>query len=78
MGYHRRYDFNEITRGIRAMSAEMNDMGQTGFISWPIKQQMYELKWLIEESLESSSTYADEENWLHEQEQQRLINILKR
>ena len=78
MGYHRRYDFNEITRGIHAMSAEMNDMGQTGFISWPIKQQMYELKWLIEESLESTSRYADEDEFLKEHEQQRLINILKK
>jgi len=78
MGYQSRYDIASITRGIRAMHSEMNDSHLTGWNQWPIKQQMYQLKWLIEESLESSSTYADEENWLNEQEQQRLINILKR
>ena len=60
------------------MQSEMNAIGQTGFITWPIKKQMYQLKWLIEESLESASRYAGEDEFLNEHEQQRLINILKK
>ena len=78
MGYRNRYDVTEIRRGICAMQSEMNDMGQSGFITWPIKKQMYQLKWLIEESLESASRYAGEDEFVKEHEQQRLIDILKK
>jgi hypothetical protein len=78
MGYQSRYDIVELTRGIRAMHAEINNGYSTGWNQWPVKQQMYQLKWLIEESLESSNTFADETTWLCDQEQQRLIQLLKK
>jgi hypothetical protein len=55
----------------------MNNPRNDGFTTWPIKQDLYQLKWLIESALENASTYAPEQEWLNEQEQKKIWKILK-
>lgn len=78
MGYKRDWDANTVKHNIWAMRAECTDMRNDGFVTWETKKELYRLKWLIDESLEACSTYAPEAEWLKEQEQQRIINILKK
>jgi hypothetical protein len=78
MGYRRDWDANAIRHGIWMMRAECTNPRNDGFLTWGTKQELYKLKWLIDESLEACSNYAGEEEWLKEQEQQRIINILKK
>jgi hypothetical protein len=59
------------------MRAEMNSAYNDGFVTWPIKQDLYRLKWLIDESLEQASTYVGETEWLKEQEGEKIMRILK-
>jgi hypothetical protein len=59
------------------MRAEMNSPYNDGFATWPIKQDLYRLKWLIDESLEQASGYAGETEWLKEQEGEKIMRILK-
>jgi tellurite resistance protein len=59
------------------MRAECTNPLNDGFVTWGTKQELYKLKWLVDESLAACSNYAGEEEWLKEQEQQRIINILK-
>ena len=47
-------------------------------MTWATKQELYKLKWLIDESLAECSTYSGESEWLKEQEQERIIDILKK
>ena len=77
MGYRRDWDITAITHGIWMMRAEMNSPRNDGFTTWPIKQELYKLKWLVEESLASGSTYAGEKEWLEEQEREKIMRILK-
>jgi hypothetical protein len=59
------------------MRAELNNPYNDGFSTWPIKQDLYQLKWLIDESLAQASRYAGEEEWLKEQEREKIMRILK-
>ena len=77
MGFSKDWDLNAMLHGIWSMRAEMNSPYNDGFVTWPIKQDLYRLKWLIDESLAQASTYAGEEEWLKEQEQQKIMRILK-
>ena len=44
---------------------------------WGSKQDLYILKWLIEDKLKKIPKFEDEDDWLKFKEQQRIINILK-
>ena len=78
MGYRRDWDANAIRHGIWSMRAECVDSRTDGFVTWNTKQELYKLKWLIDESLDACSTYAGEQEWLKEQEQERIMRILKK
>jgi hypothetical protein len=78
MGFRKDYDFNAIVHGIYSMRYECTNPRNDGFITWGTKQDLYRLKWLIDDSLAQCSTYAPEAEWLKEQEQQRLMEILKK
>jgi len=78
MGYIRDWDMNAIRHGIWMMRAEMNNPRNDGFVTWGVKQELYQLKWLVDQTLDEASTYAGETEWLREQEQQRILDILKK
>ena len=50
----------------------------TGFVNWPCKQDLYRVKFAVDEMLKKTSGFAGEEEWLCEQEAQRIVNILKK
>jgi len=60
------------------MWAGANDPYVTGYNNWPCKQDLYRVKFAIDEMLETTSTFAGEEEWLKEQEQEKVMRILKR
>ena len=76
MGFRKDWDTNAIRHGIWVMRSQMNSPYNDGFTTWPIKQELYQLKWLIDASLAEASTYAGEEAWLNEEEQKRVWSIL--
>jgi len=77
VGFKKDWDLNSIKHQIWLMRAEMNSGYNDGWTAWSIKQEMYQLKWLLDESLVSSGEFHGEEAWLKEQEQNRLVKILK-
>jgi len=77
MGYKHRYDIIEAYNQIRAAGAELNDPRTDGFISWSVKQDLYQFKWFLDDLLKNSSTFGPEEEWLREQEQKRIVRYLR-
>jgi len=77
MGY-KDWDTNAIRHQIWAMRYAVTSPYNDGFTAWPVKQELYELKWLIEESLNKCSMFSPEEEWLKEKEQEKIVEILKR
>lgn len=77
MSFRKNWDLASIQHGIWCMRSELTNPYNDGFVTWPIKQDLYRLKWLIDESLAKSSTYVGEAEWLEEEEKKRVWKILK-
>jgi hypothetical protein len=76
MGYKKNWDVANVAQQINTMVYEMNSGYTDGFVGWGIKQDLFRIKWLAEDALKRSSTFAGEEEWLREQEKKKVIRIL--
>lgn len=74
----KRWNVAEIRNQIQSAMFECTNPYNDGFTTWPIKQDLYQIKWAIEQALEQCPTFAPEEQFLKEHEQERLLEILKR
>ena len=78
MGYKHSYDIIQAYQQIRAAASECNNPKTDGFIAWGVKQDLYQLKWMLDELLKDCPVFGEtEEGWLREQEQKRVIRYLK-
>jgi hypothetical protein len=78
MGYKYSYDITKATREINAAAYDACDKLSDGFICWGAKQDLYRLKWVLEDALKRCPDFGSiEEQWLYEQEQKKIIRILK-
>jgi len=77
MGYKHTYDIISAYQQIRAAAHECSHPRTDGFVAWGVKQDLYQLKWLIEEELKKCPEFAPEADWLKEQEQKKILRILK-
>lgn len=63
---------------IRHASFEASSPYNDGFTQWGIKQDLYQLKWLLDDVIKQCPDFGTiEAEWLTQQEHFRLINILK-
>lgn len=65
---------DEAVAQIRLCAAEATSHFNDGWTAMGCKKDLVELKWLIEDLLETCPTFIGEEVW----EQERLIELLKR
>ena len=54
------------------------DPYETGWNNWPCKQDLYRVKFAVDEMLKNTSKFTGEEEWLLEQEKEKMWKILKR
>ena len=62
---------------LRACAYDMNDMRLDGYTQWGCKQDLYRIKFMLDELLEKGHTFVPETEWLEEQEKERVVRILK-
>lgn len=78
MGFKTNWDIAEISRQIHTMSRECSSTYNTGFVTFEIKKDLYQLKQIIDQALKDAPDFGVlEQQWLTEQEQKRIIKILK-
>lgn len=78
MGFKQSWDLSDMSRQIHAMARECASPYNTGFVTFEIKKDLYQLKEIIDRALQESPNFGDmEQEWLTEQEQKRIIRILK-
>jgi hypothetical protein len=77
MGYKTSRNINSAIQQINAIVHDVQDNGATGFVQWPAKQDLYRLKWFIDDAIKRCPTFSMEDEWMREQEKERLIKILK-
>lgn len=72
------WNVREIEGQLYRMHSGATDARLTGWNNWPCKQDLYRVKFLVDELLEDCPTFTDEEQWLREQEAEKLVRILKK
>jgi hypothetical protein len=78
MGYKHSYDIVQAYQQIRSAAAECTNSRTDGFIAWGVKQDLYQLKWYLDDLLKRCPEFSSvEADWLREQEQKKIIKILK-
>ena len=77
MGYNHSYDIVRALNEIRKAAYECSNGRTDGFVAWGIKQDMYQVKWMLDDLLKNCPTFTPEAAWLKEQEQKKIIRILK-
>jgi hypothetical protein len=55
-----------------------NDPYMTGFVNWPCKQDLYRVKFAVDEMLANTGKFVGEDEWLLEQEKEKMWKILKK
>lgn len=78
MGYRKPINVADVISQIRMAGYECSDMRTDSWIAWGIKQDLYMIKWALDESLRQCPEFSPEPEWLQEQEQNRIIKILKK
>ena len=67
---------DKVIADCRKMYAGANDPYVTGFVNWPCKQDLYRVKFAVDEMLEKTSGFVGEEEWLKEQEKEKMWKAL--
>jgi hypothetical protein len=75
MGFNKSWDVADIARQLRAAMSECSNPGNDGFTACYCKQDLYQIRCLIEDNWDHLPKFPDQERqW----EQQRIIQRLKR
>jgi len=72
------WNIEEIKTEIDKIAFAESNMADSGFNTWQAKQELYKLYWYIEEKLMKADTYAPEEDFLKENDINKMWRILKK
>ena len=76
MGFRKPMDYNSVSHQIYMAGVEMNNPRNDGFTTFEIKKDLYKIKWLLDQIMKNSSTYAGEEEFVKEHEQKVMWRTL--
>ena len=65
------WDVEQVISACQKMYYGANDPYVTGWNNWPCKQDLYRVKFAVDEMLKNTSTFAGEQEWLEEQNIER-------
>ena len=78
MGLRKSWDVADIANQLHSLSRECNSSYTDGFTSFEFKKELYLVKEIVDRALQSAPDFGElEQQWLTEQEQKRIIKILK-
>ena len=62
---------------INKLGTKARDCHLTGWINWPAKQDLYKIYWEVKKELDKCPTFADEDEWIREHEQDVFLEKLE-
>jgi hypothetical protein len=77
MGFKKNWDVANVARHINIASLECTSRYNDGFTQWMAKQDLYKIKWIVDDAISRCPKFGPEEDWLKEQEQKKIIDILR-
>ncbi len=72
MGFRKPMDYNSVSHQIYIAGVEINSPRNDGFVQWEIKQDLYKLKFLLDQILEQSPEFVGEQEFLTEQSKKQM------
>jgi hypothetical protein len=78
MGFKKNWDVADIASQINTLALEINSSYNDGFTSWHCKQDLWRIKWLVDDALSRAPNFGDDETeWLKIQDQKKMWQTLK-
>jgi hypothetical protein len=77
MGYKYHYNITTAILEVNKASRECCDPKLDGFVAFGIKQDLYSLKFILEDAIRRCPTFSGEAEWIREKEKEKVIRILK-
>jgi hypothetical protein len=78
MGLKKNWEVGDITSQVHSLAREISSPYNDGYTQWHCKQDLYQIKQLVDQALARSPDFGDlEQEWLHTQEKKHIIKILK-
>ena len=74
----RNWSIKEVENQLQRIYYACTDPRMDGFVTWGCKQDLYRVKFLVDELLEKCPTYSVEAEWLRELEAEKIVQILKK
>ena len=68
----KQWDANRVISECQQMYFGANDPHVTGWVNWPCKQDLYRVKFAVDEMLAKTSRFSGEDAWLLEQEKDKM------
>jgi len=66
------WNVNQVISDCQQMYFGATDPMVTGWVNWPCKQDLYRVKFAVDEMLAKTSTFSGEAEWLLEQEKDKM------
>jgi hypothetical protein len=77
MSFQKRWDAESIISNLAACAAQVRDGRNDGWTAWGCKQDLYRVKFALDEMLKHAPSFAGEQEWLQDQERLQIWKILK-
>jgi hypothetical protein len=78
MGFKKNWEVGDITSQVHSLAREISSPYNDGYTQWHCKQDLYQIKQLVDQALARSPDFGDlEQEWLQTQEKKHIIKILK-
>lgn len=78
MGFKNPLDYNRMHHQVYMAGVELHHPGNDGFTQFEIKKDLHKIKWLLDEILADSPTFAGEEEFLKEHDQVKMWRTIKK
>ena len=72
------WNVDQVIAECRKMYSGANNSYETGWNNWPCKQDLYRVKFAVEEMLQNTSKFAPEDEWLEQQKKEKMWQTLKK
>ena len=73
----RHWNIDQVIGECQKMYIGANDPYVTGWNNWPCKQDLYRVKFAVDEMLKNTGRFSGEDEWLLEQDKEKLWKVLK-
>jgi hypothetical protein len=70
------WSVEQVIGACQKMHRGATDPNMTGWVNWPCKQDLYRVKFAVDEMLKKTSTFVGEEEWLEEHDKEEVWKAL--